>query len=127
MLDGGLELLVRVGLTDTDDPDELDDATLSLRRLLDTLPEVGARELRSPGAPSGSKGTALELGAMAITVLGAHRGLRVLVDALRVWVHRADNRSVVVRLGDDSVEINGMSPERTAELAESFLQRRTTD
>ncbi|WP_407555466.1 hypothetical protein QOM21_36935 [Streptomyces sp. Pv4-95] len=127
MLDGGLELLVRVGLTDSDDPDELDDATLSLRRLLDGLPEVGAHEVRSGQAPSGSKGAALELGAMAVTVLGAHRGLRVLVDAVRVWVHRADNRKVIVQLGDDSVEIHGMSPEQTAELAESFIQRRSAE
>jgi hypothetical protein len=126
--DGGWELLVRVGLADTDDPEDVDDAALSLRRALGEIPGLAVREVRTgTTTPAGSKGIGLELGALAVTVLGAPRGLRTVVDAVRVWTERDRHRKVVVRLGDDSLEIEGMSPEQSRELAESFVWRRTTE
>jgi hypothetical protein len=127
VLDGGWELLVRVGLADTSDPEDVDDAALSLRRALAEVPGLSVREVRTETAPAGSKGLGLELGALTVTVLGARHGLRMVVDAVRVWVERDRHRKVVVRLGDDSLEIDGMSPELSHELAESFIRRRATE
>ncbi|MFE4828535.1 hypothetical protein [Streptomyces sp. NPDC056672] len=127
MLDGGWELLVRVGLADTGDPEDVDDAALSLRRALEEVPGLAVREVRTETAPRGSKGLGLELGALVVTVLGARYGLRVVVDAVRVWVERDRHRKVVVRLGDDSLELEGMSPELSRELAETFVRRRTAE
>ncbi|MFD8220370.1 hypothetical protein ACFV2U_43550 [Streptomyces sp. NPDC059697] len=127
MVDGGWALLVRVGLADTSDPEDVDDAALSLRRVLAEIPGVAVREMHTGTGPVGSKGLGIELGALAVTVLGAPRGLRTAVDAVRVWAERDRHRKVVVRLGEDSVEIEGMSPELSRELAESFIRRRTTE
>lgn len=126
-MDGGWVLLVQVGLADTSDPEDVDDAALSLRRALADVPGVAVREVHTGTGPVGSKGLGLELGAMAATVLGAPRGLRTVMDAVRVWVERDRHRKVVVRVGEDSVEIEGMSPELSRELAESFIRRRTTE
>ncbi|MGW7008001.1 hypothetical protein ACWGCW_35710 [Streptomyces sp. NPDC054933] len=112
---------------DSDDPEDLDDAALSLRRSLIALSDLTLSDLYTETAPAGAKGLGLDMGALAVTVLGTRQGLRTLIDTVRVWVERDSNRKVVVRLGADSVEIEGFSPERSRELAEAFIQRHTGD
>ena len=75
-------------------------------------------------APSGTKaGGAVELGALLIAVGGSGAILPMLVGLVRDWLGRRGSGSVKLTIGDDSLELSGVSGKDQQRVLEEFLRR----
>ncbi|MEY7975136.1 hypothetical protein AB8O53_02120 [Streptomyces pilosus] len=114
--------LVLAGGRDSDQ-EELDALTLQLRERLLEL-DVDRVELdRSGVVPAGAKpADALAVGALVVTA--APFVLRSAVDLVRTWIETRPVRTVSITLGEDSLELEAVSPTDQQRLIEAFLAAR---
>ncbi|CAL9407537.1 hypothetical protein SUDANB132_01579 [Streptomyces sp. enrichment culture] len=114
--------LVLAGGRDSDQ-EELDALTLQLRERLLEL-DVDRVELdRSGAVPAGAKpADALAVGALVVTA--APFVLRSAVDLVRTWIETRPVRTVSITLGEDSLELEAVSPADQQRLIEAFLAAR---
>ncbi|MFE0553819.1 hypothetical protein ACFW3A_30880 [Streptomyces pilosus] len=114
--------LVLAGGRDSDQ-EELDALTLQLRERLLEL-DVDRVELdRSGTVPAGAKpADALAVGALVVTA--APFVLRSAVDLVRTWIETRPVRTVSITLGEDSLELEAVSPADQQRLIEAFLAAR---
>ncbi|GGQ77876.1 hypothetical protein GCM10010280_25370 [Streptomyces pilosus] len=114
--------LVLAGGRDSDQ-EELDALTLQLRERLLEL-DVDRVELdRSGAVPAGAKpADALAVGVLVVTA--APFVLRSAVDLVRTWIETRPVRTVSITLGEDSLELEAVSPADQQRLIEAFLAAR---
>ncbi len=87
-------------------PEELDQATRSLRRELLDMQVERVDWIRSNDAPAGTKsGEMISLGTMAVTVLPIF--ISKFVDLLQTWVNRHEGKIVKIKTkaGNRSIEV----------------------
>jgi hypothetical protein len=117
------QLSVQVGLGPDADADAFDAAALALRRELLGLDVLDVR--RMPGAPAPDGARAIDgplLGALLVTA--SDGAIPALVQLLGAWVGRAPERSVKLQLGDDAIELTGVTDETQRQLIDAFLAKR---
>lgn len=105
------------------DPEEIAEATLQLRRELLDL-DVGAVEVPRAGeAPAGTR--AVELAALGGLVVSMAKPelLGAVVAAVRSWLSRSQRRSIKLALGDDVLELTGVSSAEQRRLTDEWLRR----
>lgn len=119
------QLHVELEVADADQG-ELARHTSRLRRDLLEL-DVERVEVPSSGpAPAGARALDLEtIGALIITVQEGRTVLMAVVDRLRDWVARDEDRSVKLTINGDSIELTRVSSEDQSRLIEVWLDRRT--
>lgn len=102
--------------------EELDQASRQLRDELLELDEVTVDHAAAV-SPSGSKGPGgVDVGTLVLT-LSNSAVLVTLAGVLRSWVGRASGRKVTVRMGEDSIEIDGASREDVTALLRSWAAK----
>ena len=111
------------------DPDDGDRerADEDVRFLMSDLArlDVEAIERISAGAaPAGTKaGGAVELGALLVAVGGSGAVLPMVVGLVRDWLGRRGTGSVKLTIGDDSLELTGVSGKDQRRVLDEFLRR----
>jgi hypothetical protein len=103
--------------------EELAEATLQLRRELLEL-DVDAVEPRPAGEPPrGARAAELTaLGTLVVTVAQSHL-LGAVVAAVQSWLAGSPKRSIKLALGDDVLELTGVSSNEQRRLADEWLRR----
>jgi len=116
------KLGIQVGELDAD-PDEVAEATLQLRRELLDL-DVGAVEVPRAGqAPPGTRGVgSAALGGLVVSMAKPEL-LGAVIAAVRSWLSRSQRRSIKLALGDDVLELTGVSSGEQRRLADEWLRR----
>ncbi len=113
-------LRIEIGGSLDSDAYEVDEQLLDLRSaLLELDVETVDRVAGSP-APVGAKGSAELAGALAVSLSNS----AVLVAVIRVlqsWIGRGKGRRVVVRLGEDAIEVDAATAEQQAKLIETWV------
>ena len=105
------------------DPEEVAEATLQLRRELLDL-DVGAVEAPRAGeAPPGTRGADVAaLGGLVVS-MAKPEFLGAVIAAVRSWLSRSQRRSIKLALGDDVLELSGVSSDEQRRLADEWLRR----
>ena len=100
--------------------EELDRLTTSLRTELLQTDVQSVRRVSHEQAPPGSKGDPLTIGWLAVTLtpIVATKVFDVLAD----WVKRANNRTIKVTLGQNTIELSGASREQRTKLLNKWMQ-----
>jgi hypothetical protein len=100
--------------------EELDRLTTSLRAELLQTDVQSVRRVSHKQAPPGSKGDPLTIGWLAVTLtpIVATKVFDVLAD----WVKRANNRTIKVTLGQNTIELSGASREQRTKLLKKWMQ-----
>jgi len=103
---------------------ELDELTAALQRELLQL-DVDAVDRVSAGpAPDGSRGVDLAaLGALIVQVGKSAPVLGQVIDVIQAWAARAPDRTVDLRIGDDTIKLGGLSEPDQRALIDSWIAR----
>ncbi|MEU5894541.1 hypothetical protein ABZ835_48450 [Streptomyces sp. NPDC047461] len=105
------------------DPRELLDATQQLRQMLLRQRVVERVTLaHTEGAPLGSKAADLVVLGTVLVTLAPHV-ITGVVTTVQAWAERSAGRSANLVLGEDSLELTGLSPTQQQELINVFLKR----
>lgn len=118
-----LGVQVAVGLDG--DAEEVAQAAMQLRReLLDLdVDAAGAREAGEP--PPGSRAVDLAAVGALVVNLADSQMLAAVVTAVRSWLAGSPRRSIKLQLGDDALELTGVSSKEQRRLADEWLARHT--
>ena len=105
------------------DPEEVAESTLQLRRELLDL-DVGTVEAPREGeAPPGTRGVEVAaLGGLVVS-MAKPEFLGAVIAAVRSWLSRSQRRSIKLALGDDVLELTGVSSDEQRRLADEWLRR----
>lgn len=107
------------GLADSDQ-EELEALTLELRERLLELEIERAELARQTVAPDGTKvAGALTVGALIVSV--GIPLLPKLLDVIKVWVENRPVRTATVTIGEDSIEMEALSPSDQRRLIDAFI------
>ncbi|MEV7287122.1 hypothetical protein AB0O01_21565 [Streptomyces sp. NPDC093252] len=102
------------------DARELADAARQLREMLRRRQVGRAEPLAAGAAPPGSKaGELLVAGTVVVTL--APPLINAVVAVVQAWSERAAGRSAQLVLGDDSLEMTGLTAHQQQELIDRFL------
>jgi hypothetical protein len=116
-------LRVEIGAGPDSDFEELALLCEGLRLELLEL-EVEAVDATGGGpAPLGAKTSAVDTVGTLVVALSNSAVVVALVGVLRAWVRRGAGRTVMLRLGENSIEVSQASAEQQAMLIESWLDR----
>jgi hypothetical protein len=115
------EHLLRITVTEEGaTPAELDNLTASLRRVLDQT-TVNSITRAPAEAPAGSKGPAVELATLLVSVFPPVLGS--VVGAVVGWLLGHSGRSVTLSIGDDSIVVTQLKAKEQHTLVETWLRR----
>jgi hypothetical protein len=113
---------IEIGGNPLREADEVDEQLLDLRSaLLELDVETVDRVAGSP-APPGARGSAELAGTLAVT-LSNSAVLVAVVRALQSWIGRGKGRRVILRMGDDMIEVDAASAEQQAKLIQTWIER----
>ncbi|WP_399886280.1 hypothetical protein ACGH7X_17500 [Streptomyces sp. BBFR51] len=115
---------LRIAVIAGPDADEKErvEASRQLREMLlrQRVEQVGPAGTKT--APSGSKaGDLVVVGTLIVTLAPAV--LKAVVATVQAWSERAAGRSALLVLGEDSLELNGLSGREQQRLIDGFLER----
>jgi hypothetical protein len=118
---------IQLAVGPEEDPEQVAEATLWLRRELLEL-DVEAVELPAAGEPPpGSRGVELAaLGGLLVTV-GRSQLLGPVVAAVRSWLAGSTQpRTIKLELDGDTLELSGVSSKEQRRLTDEWLARHTS-
>ncbi|MFF1682307.1 hypothetical protein ACFVYG_40465 [Streptomyces sp. NPDC058256] len=104
------------------DERELLNATQQLRQMLLRQRVEQVTLAYTDGAPDGSKGTDLVVLGTVLVTLAPHV-ITGVVTTVQAWAERSAGRSANLVLGEDSLELTGLSQGQQQQLIDEFLQR----
>ena len=120
-------LLVRIDVSEPGaDDDRLDVLAGRLGgSLAESVPGAVAERPSAGAAPAGVRGTLETVGAVLVTVQASVELLRVVHAAVRDWLDRtpraAASSSLTLQVGEATVDIAGVPPEKQQELITGIL------
>lgn len=119
---------VRIDVHEDDADDQhVETLTSNLRDALLDLDVESVDKVSGAPAPEGSKGGGLlEIGSLLTTLIATPALLTSVVDLVRTWLGGRDGRSVTMKVGDDEIEIKGVSDDAERELVSSWVARHST-
>jgi hypothetical protein len=112
-------LLIRLGAGADADSEELDELAHQLRDDLNQLDEVSAELATGGELPKGAKGEPLTIGAILVKIAKAG-GITGLLAVLGSWLSRDERRTVTLQIGENKLEVTGISKVEQARLIEWF-------
>ncbi|MEV3939184.1 hypothetical protein AB0K52_24800 [Glycomyces sp. NPDC049804] len=119
-----IDFRVTVDLGPGADEQERSDAVAALRRIL-IAKEVGpVVRPRSDAASDNAKSLDV-LNDAALVASVATSAFAILREAIRAWERQRSGRTAKVTLGEHSLELNGITQQQAAKIAEAFWERTT--
>lgn len=112
-------LLIRLGAGTDADSEELDQLARQLRDELNQLNEVSAELATGGELPKGAKGEPLAIGAILVKIAKAG-GITGLLTILGSWLSRDERRTVTLQIGENKLEVTGISGAEQARLIQWF-------
>ncbi|MEU4765627.1 hypothetical protein AB0H12_20460 [Actinosynnema sp. NPDC023794] len=106
-------------------PEQVDDAAAGLREELLEL-DVDVESLTGGPAPAGAKGDAITAGALVVT-LATSGTLTALLATLRAWINRDDSRSVKLRIGDHTLDVQGLHSDELEKVLNEWSHNRSAE
>jgi hypothetical protein len=107
----------------SDEPKQLDDLTVNLMLDLDSV--VTVSRSTSSDIPAGAKAIdAALIGHLFVVISHSGEALASIVKLLSVardWLGRQDNRTIKLELGDNKLELSGVSNEEQKKLIQAWL------
>jgi hypothetical protein len=126
MDDKRARLGVQLAVGPDDDTEEVAEATLQLRRELLDLDVEAVEVPRAGEPPPGTRAVELAaLGALVVT-LAESQLLTPVVAAVRSWLGGQPQRSIMLELDGDVLELTGLSSTEQRRLADEWLRRHTS-
>jgi hypothetical protein len=124
MTDQTTQLKLNINAGPEADIEELAELTRQLREELIEL-EVEAVDLVSAGeTPAEAKaGDSVTWGTLMVTLAASGGILTTLINVLQAWLTRHEQRSVTLAIGDDKLEVKGLSSEEQQRLINTWLSR----
>lgn len=108
---------------DSADPEQIEAWTVALRRELLELDVAAVDPLPGEPAPPGSRGAGMvALGALVVSLSNPDL-LASVVSTVQSWIDSRRERSVRLVIGDDVLELHGLSSRQQQRLAEEWLRR----
>jgi hypothetical protein len=119
MLQATMNFLITVGAGADADSQELDELALQLCDELTELDIVSAELARGSKLPEGAKGDPTTVGTILIKIaeVGGIAGLTTLLGS---WLSRDERRTLTLQLGENKLEITGISEAEQAKLIQWF-------
>ena len=119
-----VKMNLQIDVGEDADEEELDRLTRQLRDEMRELEVEEVELVREKTTPEGARGDAVTLGALAVAVLPV--AIPKLIDFLRDWLMRGENRTVKIikKVGDRSLEMEfpeTMSQSRLKELVDMLI------
>lgn len=106
------------------DAAELEALTVSLRRELLALDVDRVDRVRRDDAPEGAKALdALALGALAVRLVTRPELLRTLARTLQSWLGDRTDRTVKLQLGENVLELTGVSSSQQDRLVDEWIEQ----
>jgi hypothetical protein len=103
-------LEIKLEVDDDLSPYEFDELTAALQRELLQLDVDSVDRVSAGPAPDGSRGVDLAAVGQLIVTLGQSTPvLGQVVNVIQAWASRTPNRAVVLTIGDDKLELKGLS------------------
>jgi hypothetical protein len=119
---GELRILLQTG-SDSDD-EELASHTSKLRRRLLELDVDDVRLASAGPPPEGARSAgALEVGTLLVALAGTPHLLSSVGQVLSSWMSSRHGRSVAVQIGDDRIELSGITREDQERLLRTFERK----
>lgn len=112
-------LLIRPGAGTDADREELDQLARQLRDELNQLNEISAELATGGELPKGAKGEPLAIGAILVKIAEAG-GITGLITVLGSWLSRDERRTVTLQIGENKLEVTGISGAEQARLIQWF-------
>jgi hypothetical protein len=113
------ELLIRLDAGADADREELDQLARQLRDELNQLNEVSADLATGGELPKGAKGGPLAIGAILVQIAKAG-DVTGLLTILGSWLSRDERRTVTLQIGENKLEVAGISRAEQARLIQWF-------
>lgn len=123
MVERPVTLGIQVSVGPGADAEEVAGATLQLRRELLDLDVDAVEPQRAGEPPPGTRAVDLAaLGGLIVTIAQSAL-LPDVLAAVRSWLSRSQSRSIKLELGDDVLELTGVSSAEQRRLADEWLRR----
>jgi hypothetical protein len=123
MEDQPTALAIHVAVAPGADAEDIDEATLQLRRELLDLDVAAVDVPRVGEPPPGARAADLAaLGALLVTI-GQSQLLTAVVAAVQSWLSRSRQRSIKLQLGGDVLELTGLPSDEQRRLTDEWLRR----
>lgn len=114
------DLYISVDSIDDIDDEDRDAMAHELMRDLDTLDYIDSVGFASTGKlPDGAKGFSIDVGALIVKIAEAG-GVSTLINILGSWLLRDKSRTLKLQIGNNSLEVTGVSEAEQAELIQWF-------
>jgi hypothetical protein len=107
------------------DAEELNELTAQLRRDLLQL-DVAAVERPTSDAPPGAKGIDFgTVGSLVVTLVEGGAALATVVALVQHWLGGRAERKIKLQVGEDAVEVTGVTSGEQERLLQAWLERNT--
>ncbi len=124
MKSGEIEVGVSIDATSDVDSEELQDLTLQLRDELCELDIEAVEFIKGPEAPERTKGIDPQLvGELLVTLVASGGIITTLINTLQSWINRHNQCNATIKIGEDVLNIKGISIEQQDKLIESWVSR----
>ena len=123
MSDQTNQIILDIHTDSETDVEELAELTTQLREELLEL-DVETVDLVSVGEkPEKAKAVdPISWGTLLVTLISAG-GMNSLINVLQSWLSRHERRSITLKIGDDELEVTGISSKEQQRLMEAWLSR----
>jgi hypothetical protein len=110
------------------DAEDLEAATVSLRRQLADLDVDRVSRLSGDAAPEGAKSAELiQIGTLLVEVAKTSSELMPLLTVLAGWIGRRRRARLTVTLDGDTIELDSATAEQQGAVLQAFLARHSTE
>ncbi len=112
-------LFLSVKITAQVAPEETDELARQLCYELNELDKLSAELAQDSNLPQGAKGLPVDIGTVLVKVAEVG-GITGLLAILGSWLSRDERRTIVLQIGNNKLEVTGISKEEQANLIRWF-------
>ena len=113
------DLFISVGVGPNAGSEELDELARQLSDELAELDLVSVEMARVDRLPEGAKGGPITIGTVLLKIAEAG-GISSLITVLGSWLSRDERRTVILQIGENKLEVTGISELEQANLIQWF-------
>jgi hypothetical protein len=126
MTDETAQVILNIDAGSEADTEELEELTQQLREELMELNVESVDLVRAGEEPVGAKVVEpVSWGTIVVTLLAAGGVVTTLINAIQSWLTRHEQRSIIIKINGDQLEIKGISSQEQQKLVDAWISRHT--